>query len=365
MSAGTHGNAVRRDVDAKLGARGCDTRKTLRDELGVEMTQVKIHVCVPRLLHLADDRLRNNVARRQFAALVVVVHEAVAVSVDQVSSFAAEGFGDQTAAAAGDVQHGGMELHELHVPHLGTGPVGDCVTVRCGNRRVGRLTIELPGAARAQNGLLRPDRHPSVPLVSHQRSAANSVVSEQVQDERVFPDRHVAQLSRPFDHRPHHFLAGGVAQCMDDPKVAVSAFATQDQLSGFGIETGSPLNQFANPLRGLAHHHFHNLWIAQPAARANRVLGVSFELVVRIDNAGNASLGVGAGGLLELVFGDQQHGHVRFDSDRRPQPGQPTADNEHVGEEVRDPLGMKWDKITREVFVHRSEFSRSRLPDET
>ena len=136
------------------------------------MRQVEIDVRVPRLLHLRDDRLADHVARGQLAARIVLGHEAMAVAIDQPGPFAAHRLGDQAAAAAGDVQHGGMELHELHVAQFGAGAIGDRQAVAGGHRGIGRFAIDLPGAAGAQNRLLGPDQRLAVLGVPHQRAAA-------------------------------------------------------------------------------------------------------------------------------------------------------------------------------------------------
>ena len=56
---------------------------------------VEIDVGVPGLLHLADDGQADHVARGQFAAGVVVGHEAVAVAVHQPGPFPPGGLADQ------------------------------------------------------------------------------------------------------------------------------------------------------------------------------------------------------------------------------------------------------------------------------
>ena len=104
-------------IAAMPGKRG-------RTRCGSRWRQIEIDVRMPGLFHLRDDRPADDVARSQFGPLVVVGHEAVAVAIDQLGPFAAHRLGDQVAAAAGDVQHRGMELHELHVAQFGPGAIG-------------------------------------------------------------------------------------------------------------------------------------------------------------------------------------------------------------------------------------------------
>ena len=147
------------------------------DRFGVEVAQVEIDAGVLRLFHLVDDRLADDVARGELGPRVVVGHEAVAEAFDQDGAFAADGFGDQAAAAAGDVEHRRMELHELHVGEFGAGAVGHGVAVAGGDGRVGRFAIDLPRAAGGENRLLGPDEGLAVAFVPDERAAAAIVAA--------------------------------------------------------------------------------------------------------------------------------------------------------------------------------------------
>ncbi len=89
---------------------------------------------------------------------VVVGHEPVAVAVAEVGPLAAEGLGQQVPRRAGDVEHRRVELHELHVAQLGPRAEGQGVAVAGGDRRVGRLAIELPRAPGRQHDGPGPDQ---------------------------------------------------------------------------------------------------------------------------------------------------------------------------------------------------------------
>ena len=194
MGARPDRNPVAGDVQIELGADRGDARKTAHHPLRIEVRQVEIHVRVPRLLHLADDGQADHVARGQLAARIVVGHEAVAVAIDQPGPFAAGGLADQAAAAAGDVEHRGMELHELHVAQLGPGAIGDGHAVAGGHLGIGRFAIELAGPAGGQNRLLGPDHRLAVPAVPHQGAAADAVERQQIEREGVLPDVDVGAI---------------------------------------------------------------------------------------------------------------------------------------------------------------------------
>ncbi len=90
------------------------------------------------------------------ARRMIIGHEALAESVAQVGALAAQGFGQEMAGRAGDVEHGRVKLHELHVAQLGAGAIGHGMAVGGGDRRVGRLAKELAGAAGRQHDGPRP-----------------------------------------------------------------------------------------------------------------------------------------------------------------------------------------------------------------
>ena len=123
----------------------------------------------------------------------------------------------------------------------------------------------------------------------------------------------------------------------------------EQQLALGLVERGAPLDELADVPRRLADDHLDDLAIAQPGAGGERVGDVILEPVVGAQHAGDAALGVVAVGLLELVLGDDQRREPRIDRHRRPQPGDAAADDQHVDEVVRHPLGMKGDEVAGDV----------------
>src|SRR5690606_36551002 len=107
------------DVDVGEDARAFrDARQLLVDVGRIEVGQVEVDV-VPVLADAAAfadlerHRPADHVARGQVLGVGrVALHEALAAAVAQDAAFAAHALGDQ---AAGAVDAGGVELHELHV----------------------------------------------------------------------------------------------------------------------------------------------------------------------------------------------------------------------------------------------------------
>ena len=155
-----------------------------------------------------------------------------------------------------------------------------------------------------------------------------------------------------FGHRPHDLLAGGVAQGVDDAIVPVTALASQGEASFGRVEAGAPADELLDPPRGLADHPLHDLGIAERAAGLERVGHVVLEAVFRIDHAGDAALGIGAVGVLQAVLGDDQDREPRIGAQGGANPGQPAADDQHVGKVVRDRLGTERDEVARRGELH-------------
>ena len=133
-----------------------------------------------------------------------------------------------------------MELHEFHVAQLGTGPVSRRHAVAGGDCRVGRLAVNHARAAAGQDRLLGPDEEQIAVLPVDQGADAPPFVGEQVDGERIVPDRDILVLPGALDDRPHDLVAGAVAQCVDDAVMAVPALAGQGQMPIYLVEIRAP-----------------------------------------------------------------------------------------------------------------------------
>ena len=109
-----------------------------------------------RAVHDDRDRPGDDVPRGEFRPRVEVWHEPATITIDQPRARAADRFGDQAAGTAGDVEHRGMELHELHVAEFRTRPPGERHPITAGAGRIGRFAVELSGAARGEDRTTGP-----------------------------------------------------------------------------------------------------------------------------------------------------------------------------------------------------------------
>ena len=276
--------------------------------------------------------------------------------VDQVRSRPADRLGDQAAGTSGDIEHRGVKLHKLHIAQLAPGPPGQSHAVAAGPFRIRRLAVQLPRAAGGQDRPPGPHERFAVGLVPDQRAAATPFKREQIDRERLWPNLQIFQQLRPLDHGPHHLPPRRIPKRMHDPMMAVPPLASQFEAAVALIKLRAPGDQLGNPLRRLAHHRLHHIGMAQPAAGGERVGDMVVKSIFRVDHPGDATLRPLAGGGAQVVFCDHGDGEFRGHRQRGSQAGEPTPQDEHVGETVRHSLGTKRGQIPRafEHAVHSS-----------
>ncbi len=175
---------------------------------------------------------------------------------------------------------------------------------------------------------------------------------EQIENKRVGAQTDVRLALHAGDYGSHDFLAGGVSQGVNNAVMAVTAFAAQVQGARLAIEIRAPFDQLVDALRSFPHDHFHHVVVAQLASGRQRVLHVVLKAVFRPQHTGDSALGVVAVRIGGAFLGNGQHGKRRVHRQRRAKARQPSPDDQHIGETVRNPLGMKRHKISRKMGDH-------------
>ena len=86
-------------------------------------------------LHLLVDGASHNVAWSQTEALVILLHESLAIGQLQNATISAHGLGDEVGGVRllGIVEHRRVELHKLHVGYGTLGAIYHGDAVACGN----------------------------------------------------------------------------------------------------------------------------------------------------------------------------------------------------------------------------------------
>ena len=122
---------------------------------------------------------------------------------------------------------------------------------------------------------------------------------QQVNCKRLWPQVDVFRFRSATIHRAHDFLARGIAQCMCDPRMAVAAFQRQRQFAIDFVEFCAVRDEIANPLWSFANDELHNLLITQSFPGCDRISHMVGEIIERIKNSCDTTLGVRAVGLLQ------------------------------------------------------------------
>ena len=126
--------------------------------------------------------------------------------------------------------------------------------------------------------------------VPHECPATTPCLGDQVDRECVRPDLQARKFSGLLDHCPHHFPAGGIAQRMDDPVMAVPSFATEIKAAVSLVKPRSPADQFTDPRWCLPHDRVHHILMAEAATGGEGVGDVVIEAIFRIDDACDPAL---------------------------------------------------------------------------
>ena len=133
---------------------------------------------------------------------------------------------------------------------------------------------------------------------------------------------------------------------MGHAAMAVPTFASQRDAAILLVENGSPLDQFADAVRCFMHHQFDDPGIADPFSGGKCVGHMVRKLIHRIQYTGDASLCPGAVRKRHLVLADDDLLQTPRDLEGRPQPCDPTTDDQDVGECMGNSLGMKSNQVT-------------------
>jgi hypothetical protein len=125
-------------------------------------------------------------------------------------------------------------------------------------------------------------------------------------------------------------LASGVVARVHDTVARVPAFEPECQRSVIGGECDPELDELADARRPLAHHHLHDVAVAEPGARRQRVLDVQTRIVVETHHGRHAALGIVGIGVGQLLLGDKRHAPRPGEVERQGKARHSGADNEKV-----------------------------------
>ena len=195
VGGGVDGDGLFGGVDVEGDAHVVDAGEAVFEGLFGHVAGVEEDVGVLGFGHLAEHGAGDDIAWGEFGHGVIVGHEAVAVAVDELGAFAADGFGDEGARGAGDVDGGGMELDHFHVAQDGAGAEGHGLAVGGGDGGVGGFAVEHAGAAGGEDSFAGQDHEEAAVFLPGDGAEALAVDGDQVEDEGVFEDLDAGMLA--------------------------------------------------------------------------------------------------------------------------------------------------------------------------
>ena len=300
------------------------------EELARLVRHVEYDVVDAAPLQFEVDGTRDRIARGELAARVVFEHEAVARRHRlagfrrnaQDAPFAAQRLADQEGLHLRVIQAGRMELHELHIrdPAAGAPGHGDAVARR--RIRIGRVEIDLAGAARCQHDMAGRQGHHFVSfLIERVQAVAAAYIMRVERNARRHEPAAGDQVDRgmPFKHRDigvlahlgHQRFLNGMARgvgCVHDARMAVAALAVQLKARHLLVAGARERYAFGNQPFDRGRRPFNDeldgLRIVQPGAGDHGVVDMRRERILRVDDGRNAALRPIAGASQQGPLGD-------------------------------------------------------------
>ncbi len=169
-----HRDRLLHRIDPGIQAVFVDRRELRREGVADRLARVEIDRMAGA--DMAVDRLRDDVARREFHHRMDAFEEAEAGLVDQRRAGAADRFGRQRRRIAADGKRGRVELDEFGIgdDRAGTRRHGEAGAFRFG--RIGRHRIEMAAAAHRQHDGAGGEEE-AARLAAHARADAGDVVA--------------------------------------------------------------------------------------------------------------------------------------------------------------------------------------------
>ncbi len=261
-------------------------RRTLS---GAEMAHAEVHAAVRRgssRPHFGVDRARNDVARRALAARVVTLHEALAVTVREVASGAAQPFlqhGAGHARVRAGEEAGRMELHHLHVAQRQAETQGHREAVAALVARRCVVAVHRRAAAGGEQHRFR----------LHENVVAGADVDQEDAGKRSVVGRDEVQRAMLFQPmnatRPH--LLGEAVHDLDAGEVALVHRAVErlpgerllvNRAVGIAVEEAAELVlELADPLDCAGDERPGEVLVRQPLPALDRVHEMALDRIAR------------------------------------------------------------------------------------
>ena len=263
---------------------------------------------------LARDRARHQVARSQFSRRLVASHEPFTGVVQQERPLATHGLRQQEPGRTWRTERRRVELNELEVSDPGAAVPRQGDTITGGDRRVGGLPEDLPGATGGnQHG--GSFHRVGAAFIFVRGTHALAVPNQQAGHPRVALHADARLHGHLVPQRAANFTAGRVGR-VHHAAEAMRALAAERELAGwFAIEARATGHQLARVAHAVFDQHANRRLQAQPITGRHGVGRMQVWRVARAQRRGDAALrvaGVALGGIglgeNEDVTGQRQIG---------------------------------------------------------
>lgn len=340
VGGGEDGAGLAVEVDAVSEAGGVDARETIFDEIGAAAGEVEEDVGGAVAFHFGDDGAGDDVARGEVAEGVVAFHEAFAAEVEEAGAFTAEGFGEEEAGRAGDVEGGGVELDEFEVADGGAGAPGHGDAVAGGDIGIsGVLEDAAETAGSEQDGAGAEFDAAGVAFVESESAGDGAVgVEEEVGDGGEAEESDAGDGDGFVVEGAGDLAAGGIAVGVKHAGARVGAFAGEKKLGAIAVELDAPLDEFLNASGAFLDEGVDGFGRAESIAGGEGVGFVEADLVVVAEGDGDTALGVGGRRFFESILGDDEDAAEGGEVDGGPHTGDARADDEEIRFEMLWPV---------------------------
>ena len=316
----------------------------------MELDVVLVRPAAAPLVDLDGHRPADHVPRGQIlGGGGVALHEALPLGVGQIAALAAHPLGDQ---AAGAVDAGGMELHELHVLQRQPRPQHHRVAVAGTGVGRGAGEVDPAVAAGGEAGHVGVEAVEAAVLDAHGDDAAAGalLVHQQVEGEILVEELDLVP-ERLLEEGVQHGVAGAVGGGTGAIGLALAELhrlAAEGALVDAAVlgarEGHAVVLELVDRGRSVLGHVLDGVLVAQPVRPLDGVVHVVAPVVLddvaeRGVDAALGGHGVGAGG---VDLGDAGHPEPGLDhAHRRPQTGPAGADDEAVVMVIGDRIGVR------------------------
>jgi hypothetical protein len=259
--------------------------QALVDPLGAQVSQIELDVIEalrPResaaLQDLRHLRTGNDIARRQLHHLGrILLHEALAPVVAQVSAFPAAAFRHEDARWH---QPGGVELQELRVLQGQTRAVRDGLSIARHGLRVGGESIQVPQPAGSnQESLAAQDEELARGRIEQRQAGKPSAFEQQRRDEAFIVAFEVVVLDQGIVEGLHLEKAGLVGRHARPRKRMASKRPLHDAAVLAPRPRDSPVLQQADLVGRGPHKPIHHVLVRQEIGPLDGVPGVQIDAV--------------------------------------------------------------------------------------